>query len=117
MPLSIPEALRGAEVQVPTLTGHEDPARASGHRARHRPAPARRGTAQARQPDRRTERGDIHYRFVIDVPQELSKEQQSAVEQLSKTLGGDPRAGLFQNGARRRQGRRCRGGPAKAGEG
>ena len=36
---------------------------------------------------------------MIDVPRELSKEQQSAVEQLSRTLGGDPRAGLFQNGA------------------
>jgi molecular chaperone DnaJ len=46
------------------------------------------------------EKGDIHYRFVIDVPQNLSKEQQSAVDQLSKTFGGDPRAGLFpKNGS------------------
>jgi hypothetical protein len=37
---------------------------------------------------------------VIDVPKDLSKEQQKAVEELSKTLGGDPRAGLFdKNGA------------------
>ncbi len=34
---------------------------------------------------------------MIDVPQKLSKEQESAVEQLSKTLDGDPRAGLFAN--------------------
>jgi molecular chaperone DnaJ len=43
--------------------------------------------------------GDIHYRFVIDVPDHLSDEQQKAVEELEKTLGGDPRAGLFPNGA------------------
>jgi len=33
---------------------------------------------------------------VIDVPQKLSKEQEKAVEELSKTLDGDPRAGLFE---------------------
>ncbi len=36
---------------------------------------------------------------MIDVPEHLSKEQQEAVEALSKSLGGDPRAGLFPNGA------------------
>ncbi len=48
VPLSIPEALRGAEVQVPTLDGVQDAARSPRHCARHRPAPARRGAAQAR---------------------------------------------------------------------
>jgi len=44
--------------------------------------------------------GDIHYRFVIDVPKKLNDEQEKAVEQLSKTLGSDnPRASLFTNGA------------------
>ncbi len=45
------------------------------------------------------ERGDIHYRFIIDVPEHLSKEQEQAVEALSRTLGEDPRAGLFPNGS------------------
>ena len=45
------------------------------------------------------EKGDIHYRFVIDVPEHLSEEQQQAVDELSKTLGGDPRARLFPNGS------------------
>ena len=41
-------------------------------------------------------KGDIHYRFLIDVPKELSDEQAEAVEALAKTLdGADPRAGLF----------------------
>ncbi len=36
---------------------------------------------------------------MIDVPEHLSDEQQKAVEELEKTLGGDPRAGLFANGS------------------
>ena len=47
-------------------------------------------------------RGDLRYRFVIDVPKELSKEQKEAVETLSKTINGDPRAELFA--AEREQG-------------
>ena len=93
MPLTIPEALRGAEVEVPTLNGTQDAARAPGHRARHRPAPARRGPAEARQRPRAN--GDIHYRFVIDVPEQLNEEQQQAVDALSKAIDGDPRARLF----------------------
>jgi molecular chaperone DnaJ len=96
VPLTIPEALQGAEVQVPTLNGTKTlrvrPGTASGTVQRLRgEGPPKLGGK---------EKGDIHYRFVIDVPQNLSKEQQSAVEELSKTLGGDPRAGLFaKNGA------------------
>jgi len=101
VPLTIPEALRGAEVQVPTLTGTKTlrvragTAHGTVQRLRGegppKPATAGRGGAQ--------EKGDIHYRFVIDVPQKLSKDQESAVEQLSKTLDGDPRARLFENGS------------------
>ena len=42
VPLTIPEALRGAEVQVPTLDGTKT-LRVGPGTARHRPAPARRG--------------------------------------------------------------------------
>jgi molecular chaperone DnaJ len=97
VPLSIPEALRGAEVQVPTLSGTKT--------LRVRPGTAHgtvqrlRGEGPPRLGGSSTDRGDIHYRFVIDVPQSLSKEQENAVEQLSKTLDGDPRAGLFDNGS------------------
>ncbi len=44
-------------------------------------------------------RGDIHYRFVIDVPDKLSSEQEHAVDELSRTMHEDPRARLFPNGA------------------
>jgi molecular chaperone DnaJ len=46
-----------------------------------------------------SDRGDIHYRFVIDVPKHLSQEQQDAVDALSRTLEGDPRGRLFPNGS------------------
>ncbi len=96
VPLSIPEALRGAEVQVPTLNGTKTlrvrPGTAHGTVQRLRgegpPKPGSPGGAGA-------EKGDIHYRFVIDVPEKLSEEQQQAVEELSKAMGENPRAGLF----------------------
>jgi molecular chaperone DnaJ len=40
-------------------------------------------------------RGDIHYRFVIDVPASLSAEQSEAVDRLSEVMNGNPRARLF----------------------
>lgn len=96
VPLSIPEALRGAEVRVPTLGESKT--------LRVRPGTTH-GTVQRLRGEgppklgRSGERGDIHYRFVIDVPENLSAEQESAIEALSKTMEGDPRAGLFGNGA------------------
>jgi molecular chaperone DnaJ len=42
-------------------------------------------------------RGDIHYRFVIDVPASLSAEQSEAVDKLSEVMNGNPRAELFTN--------------------
>jgi len=41
-------------------------------------------------------RGDIHYRFVIDVPSDLSKEQQEAVDEFSKVMNGNPREHLLR---------------------
>jgi molecular chaperone DnaJ len=96
VPLSIPEALRGAEVQVPTLSATKTlrvaPGTAHGTVQRLRgEGPPKLGGG--------SDRGDIHYRFVIDVPKELSDEQREAVEALSKTMQGDPRGGLFPNGS------------------
>ena len=96
VPLTIPEALRGAEVRVPTLTGSKTlrvrPGTASGTVQRLRgEGPPKLGGASAGSP----QKGDIHYRFVIDVPENLRKEQEQAVEELSKSLGANPREGLF----------------------
>ena len=97
VPLTIPEALRGADVKVPTLRGTKTlrvkPGTAHGTVQRLRgEGPPKLGAGDGA-------RGDIRYRFLIEVPQNLSSEQEEAVEALSRTLGGDPRAGLFANGA------------------
>jgi molecular chaperone DnaJ len=94
VPLTIPEALRGAEVTVPTLDGTKTlrvaPGTAHGTVQRLRgEGPPKLGSGSP------PARGDLRYRFVIDVPTELSKEQKEAVDALSKTINGDPRAELF----------------------
>ncbi|HSD77694.1 MAG TPA: molecular chaperone DnaJ [Solirubrobacteraceae bacterium] len=91
VPLTIPEAIRGAEVEVPTLRGRKK---------LRVPAGTRHGTVQRLRgegPPRLggSGRGDIHYRFVIDVPASLSAEQSEAVEKLSQVMNGNPRAKLF----------------------
>jgi molecular chaperone DnaJ len=73
VPLTIPEALRGGQVQVPTLDGTKT-------------LPKLGGSA----------RGDIHYRFTIDVPDTLTDEQRAAVDALAQTMNGNPRARLFE---------------------
>ena len=96
VPLTIPEAIRGAEVEVPTLHGRKK---------LRVPAGTQHGTVQRLRregPQRLGSkgRGDIHYRFVIDVPSELSREQSEAVDKLSDVMNGDPRAGLFEQQSR-----------------
>ncbi|WP_205696001.1 molecular chaperone DnaJ [Conexibacter sp. SYSU D00693] len=94
VPLTIPEAIRGADVEVPTLNGRKK---------LRVPPGTRHGTVQRLRGEGppklgggpRAGRGDIHYRFVIDVPGSLSDEQSEAVDKLSQTLTGNPREGLF----------------------
>ena len=50
VPLTVPEAIRGATVEVPTLHGSKRLRVPGGTQARHRAAAAQRGTAQARRP-------------------------------------------------------------------
>jgi len=91
VPLTIPEALRGGEIEVPTLNG----------RKRLRVPPGtKHGTVQRLRGEGPPKldgkgRGDIHYRFVIDVPDQLTREQEKAVAQLSEVMNGNPRSRLF----------------------
>jgi molecular chaperone DnaJ len=97
VPLTIPEAIRGAEIEVPTLHGRKK---------LRVPAGTKHGTVQRLRGEGPPKlgskgRGDIHYRFVIDVPSSLSREQEQAVDELEKVFNGrDPRARLFAGGAR-----------------
>ncbi len=95
VPLTIPEAVRGAVVEVPTLNGTK--------RLRV-PRGTRHGTVQRLRGEGPTRlggkgRGDIHYRFVIDVPASLSAEQSEAFDKLSEVMNGDPREKLFAQGS------------------
>jgi molecular chaperone DnaJ len=93
VPITVTEAIRGADVEVPTLHGTKKLRVPGGTkhgtvqrlRGEGPPAPGARG------------RGDIHYRFVIDVPKDLSPEQEEALEGLNKVMNGDPRAGLLRD--------------------
>jgi molecular chaperone DnaJ len=95
VPLTIPEAIRGAEVEVPTLHGRKRLRVPAG--TKHGTVQRLRGEGPAKlDKSARPPRGDIHYRFVIDVPGSLSPEQSDAVDKLSEVMGGsDPRARLF----------------------
>jgi molecular chaperone DnaJ len=100
VPLTIPEARGGAEIEVPTLSGRK--------RLRVKPGTKPgtvqrlRGEGPPKLSDKKA-RGDIHYRFVLDVPDSLTREQRAAVEQLSKVMNGNPREKLFAaaSGARK----------------
>jgi molecular chaperone DnaJ len=92
VPLTVPEALLGAEVEVPTLDGRK---------TLRVPAGTKHGTIQRLRGEGppkagSDQHGDIHYRFVIEVPSKLTNEQQQAVDALSHVLDGNPRARLFE---------------------
>ena len=91
VPITIVEAIRGATVEVPTLSGTK--------RIRV-PAGTQHGTVQRLRGEGPPKlsgrgRGDIHYKLQIDVPRSLSSEQREAVEGLAEVMDGNPRERLF----------------------
>jgi molecular chaperone DnaJ len=91
VPLTIPEAIRGATIEVPTLRGTKKLRVPGG--TKHGTVQRLRGEGPPKLSG--SGRGDIHYRFVIDVPASLSREEKAAVDELSKVMNGNPRARLF----------------------
>jgi molecular chaperone DnaJ len=94
VPLTIPEAIRGAVVEVPTLNGSKRLRVAPG--TKHGTVQRLRGEGAPRLSGKAT--GDLRYRFVIDVPEALSSVQADAVDRLADVLDGNPRSQLFPNG-------------------
>jgi molecular chaperone DnaJ len=92
VPITVAEALQGGDIEVPTLHGTKrlrvPPGTRSGtlQRLRGEGPPVLGGKG----------RGDIHYRFVIDVPRGLTPEQRVVVDELSKVLNGNPRETLLR---------------------
>ncbi len=97
VPITVAEALRGATIEVPTLNGTK--------RIKV-PAGTTHGTLQRLRgegPPRPGGRGnaDIRYRLEIDIPDDLTEEQEEAVEKLAEAMNGaDPRADLLRRAAR-----------------
>jgi molecular chaperone DnaJ len=87
VPVTIPEAIRGATIEVPTLSGSKRIRVPPG--TQHGTLQRLRGEGPPRLNGRG--RGDIHYRLVIDVPRSLSREQREAVDELAEVLDGNPR--------------------------
>jgi molecular chaperone DnaJ len=91
VPITVPEAIRGATIEVPTL--------AASKRIRVAPGTAH-GTVQRLRGEGPPKlggrgRGDIHYRLVIDVPSTLSEEQREVVDDLAAVMNGNPRERLL----------------------
>ncbi|MBA3742069.1 molecular chaperone DnaJ [Sporichthya sp.] len=92
LPVAFPEAVLGAEVKVPTLTGAPvtlrlGPGTANGRtmRVRGRGVPRKDGT-----------RGDLLVTVSVAVPANLNSDARKALEAYAKaTAGDDPRAGLM----------------------
>jgi molecular chaperone DnaJ len=91
VPLTIPEALRGAEIEVPTLEGRKKLRVPAGTR----PGSIQRLRGEGPKRLGKAGRGDIHYRFVLDLPDKLTSEQEAAVDDLAKVFNGNPRTRLF----------------------
>jgi molecular chaperone DnaJ len=93
VPISIPEAVRGGTIEVPTLSGTKKIKVAAG--TRHGSVQRLRGEGPPKPKGKG--RGDIRYRLEIEVPEELTDEQSEAVEKLAEALNGaDPRAELLR---------------------
>jgi molecular chaperone DnaJ len=92
VPITVVEALRGATIEVPTLDGTKKIKVGPG--TRH--GSIQRLTGEGAPKPRGKGRGDIRYRLEIEMPEELTPEQEEAAERLAETFNGaDPRAELL----------------------
>ena len=91
VPITIPEAIRGATIEVPTLAGTKRIRVPPG--TQHGALQRLRGEGPGKLGGRG--RGDIHYRLAIDVPSSLSREQREAVDDLAAVMDGNPRERLL----------------------
>jgi molecular chaperone DnaJ len=92
VPVTIVEAIRGATIDVPTLSGSKKIRVPPG--TQHDTVQRLRGEGPPKLGGRG--RGDIHYRLQVDVPSSLSKEQKEAVDELANVMNGNPRERLFR---------------------
>jgi len=92
VPVTIPEAIRGATIEVPTLNGSKRIRVSPG--TQHGTVQRLRGEGPPRLGGRG--RGDIHYRLIIDVPRSLSREQREVVDELAAVIDENPRERILR---------------------
>jgi molecular chaperone DnaJ len=93
VPITIPEAIRGATIEVPTLTATKRIRVPPG--TQHGTVQRLRGEGPPKLSGRG--RGDMHYKLLIDVPSSLSREQSEAVDDLAAVMDGNPRERLLSD--------------------
>lgn len=98
IPVTVTEALLGATIEVPTLTGSKQI---------KVPAGTRHGTVirisgEGPKRPKAGGRGDIHYRIEVVMPKDLTDEQREAARDLASVLdGSNPREALLAQAAGR----------------
>jgi molecular chaperone DnaJ len=94
LPITIPEAVQGATVEVPTLNGTKRIRVPAG--TQHGTVQRLRGEGPPRAGGRG--RGDILYRLEVEMPRKLNREQERALEGFAATMNDhDPRARLLRD--------------------
>lgn len=98
IPVTVAEAIKGATIEVPTLNGTKQI---------KVPAGTRHGTiirlkGEGPPHAKGGGNGDLRYRVDVQIPNqnELSKDQQDAVDDLASLMTDDPRAGLLDKARR-----------------
>jgi molecular chaperone DnaJ len=93
VPVTVTEAIRGATIEVPTLTGIKQIKVPAGTK----PGTVIRLKGEGPAHAKGSGSGDLRYRIEVEIPNtnELSKEQQDAVDDLATVLTGNPREALL----------------------
>ena len=98
VPITVPEAIQGATVEVPTLNGTKRIRVPAG--TQHDTVQRLRGEGPPRAGGKG--RGDIHYRLEVEMPRDLSREQKEALASFAEASNDrDPRRAPAARRARR----------------
>lgn len=99
VPVSVTEAIRGATIEVPTLTGIKQIKVPAGTK----PGTVIRLRGEGPAHSKGSGSGDLRFRIEVEIPNanELSKEQQDAVDDLASVLTDNPREALLARSSKR----------------
>ena len=94
LPITIPEAIQGATVEVPTLNGSKRIRVPAG--TQHGTIQRLRGEGPPKPGGR--DRGDILYRLEVEMPRDLDRDQNRALDAFAEAINDhDPRARLLRD--------------------